>query len=62
MPSKGTLNAPAELAEARKLNHDARYSSIAHLRTTGDFGVPTVRALYEARYFAGLRLAGMPEE
>ena len=37
-------------------------SSIAHLTTVGDFGVPTIRALYEATYFAGLRTAGMPEE
>ena len=26
------------------------------------WGVPTIRALFEATYFAGLRLAGMPEE
>ena len=25
-------------------------------------GVPKVRALFEATYFAGLRKAGMPEE
>jgi len=25
-------------------------------------GVPKIRALYEATYFAGLRKAGMPEE
>jgi len=54
--------AAAELAEARRLNADGRYSSIAHLKAVGDFGVPTVRALYEATYFVGLRKAGMPEE
>jgi hypothetical protein len=26
------------------------------------WGVPYVRALFEATYFAGLRKAGMPEE
>jgi hypothetical protein len=31
------------------------------LKATGDFGVPKIRAL-KATYFAGLRLAGMPEE
>jgi TolB-like protein/class 3 adenylate cyclase/Flp pilus assembly protein TadD len=57
-----TDRAAAELAEARRLNADGRYSSIAHLKGVGDFGVPTVRALYEATYFVGLRKAGMPEE
>jgi TolB-like protein/tetratricopeptide (TPR) repeat protein len=53
----------AELAEARRLDVDNRYSSLAQLRRSkGDFGVPKVRALYEATYFAGLRKAGMPEE
>jgi hypothetical protein len=28
----------------------------------GHWGVPKVRALVEATYFAGLRKAGMPEE
>jgi adenylate cyclase len=52
----------AELAEARRLNSDGRFSSIARLKALGHWGVPKVRALYEATYFAGLRLAGMPEE
>ena len=26
------------------------------------WGVPKIRALFEATYFAGLRKAGMPEE
>ena len=42
-----TERAAAELAEARKSNADARYSSIAHLKAVGDFGVPSVRALFE---------------
>jgi len=56
--------AAAELAEARRLNSDDRYLSIARLKVApGNFlGVPKIRALYEATYFAGLRKAGMPEE
>jgi TolB-like protein/class 3 adenylate cyclase len=57
-----TERAAAELAEARRLFGDNRYSSIARLRTIGSFGVPKIRALYESTYFAGLRLAGVPEE
>jgi adenylate cyclase len=54
--------AAAELAEARRLASDDRYSSIPRLKATRYFGVPNIRALYEATYFAGLRKAGMPEE
>ena len=59
--------ASAELAETRKLSSDDRYSSIARLLTTGEtgagyWGVPKIRALFEATYFVGLRKAGMPEE
>ena len=57
-----TERAAAELAEARRLNSDGRFSSIAHLTAAEYFGVPKVRALFEATYFAGLRKAGMPEE
>ena len=57
-----TERAAAELAEARKLSSVNSYSSIAHLRTVGYWGVPKVRALFEATYFAGLRKAGVPEE
>jgi adenylate cyclase len=57
-----TERAAAELAEARRLSPDDRYSSIARLKSVGYFGVPKIRALYEATYFAGLRKAGMPEE
>jgi predicted Zn-dependent protease len=56
-----TERASTELAEARRLSGDDRYSCIARLRANG-FGVPKVRALHEATYFAGLRKAGMPEE
>ena len=54
--------AAAELAEARKLAGDDRYSSIAHLKAMGNWGVPKVRALFKATFFAGLRKAGVPEE
>ncbi len=56
-----TERAAAELAEARRLGGQGSYSSIAHLRTVGYWGVPKIRALFEATYFAGLRNAGMPE-
>ena len=60
---KGELDrAGAELAEARRLFGDDRFSSIARLRTTENWGVPKIRALVEATYFAGLRKAGVPEE
>jgi TolB-like protein len=60
---KGEVDrAAAELAEARRLSGDDRYSSIARLKAAGYWGVPKVRALFEATYFAGLHKAGMPEE
>jgi len=54
--------AAGELAEARRLSPDDRYSSIARLKAARYFGAPKVRALFEATYLRGLRLAGMPEE
>jgi adenylate cyclase len=57
-----TQRGSAELAEARRLSGDSRYSSIAELKAVEYFGVPKIRALYETTYFAGLRKAGMPEE
>jgi tetratricopeptide (TPR) repeat protein len=55
--------AAAELAEARRLVSDDRNSTISRLKATGGYwGVPKVRALYDATVFAGLRKAGMPEE
>jgi adenylate cyclase len=65
---KGDLDrAAAELAEARRLSSDDRYSSIARLEAAGYtgagyWGVPKIRASFETTYFAGLRKAGMPEE
>ncbi len=56
------VRAARELAEARRLSGDGRFTSLTRLKTVVDFGTPAVRALYEATYFAGLRRAGMPEE
>jgi adenylate cyclase len=64
-----TERAATELAEARRLGGgNDRYSSLTHLRAAGFagshnyWGVPKIRAMFEATYFAGLRKAGMPEE
>jgi TolB-like protein len=59
-----TERAAAELAEARRLSGDDRFSSLARLREVEHFGelIPKVRALLEATYIAGLSKAGMPEE
>lgn len=57
-----TEPAAAELAKARDLSHDDRYSSISRLNPPGYSEVPSLRALYENTLFAGLRKAGMPEE
>lgn len=53
--------ATAELAEARRLSIDGRFVSITRLKTSWAYGVPEIRALTEATFFAGLRKAGMPE-
>ena len=53
--------AVTELAEARRLSSDDRYSSIARLTAAGSWA-PKVRARLETTYFAGLRKAGMPDE
>jgi adenylate cyclase len=57
-----TERAAAELAEARRLDRDDRYSSLARLKAVSGVVLPKVRALSEATFVAGLRLAGMPEE
>src|SRR5271166_1695139 len=57
-----TARAAAELAEARKLSGDDRYSSVTRMRAVRHWGVPKIRALFETAYFAGLRKAGVPEE
>jgi len=35
---------------------------MSRLKEIGYFGVPKIRAMLEATYFAGLRKAGLPEE
>jgi tetratricopeptide (TPR) repeat protein len=58
-----TEKAAVELTEGRRLSGNSdRYSSIARLRAVGHLGVPKIRTLFEATYFAGLRKAGVPEE
>jgi TolB-like protein/Flp pilus assembly protein TadD len=59
-----TDRAAAELAEARRLSSDDRYSSIIRLKEVRNFEMLTtqIRALSEATYYAGLQKAGMPEE
>ena len=59
-----TEHAAAELEEARKLSVGDLFSSIARLKARPGAwsGLPKIRALYEATYFAGLRKVGMPEE
>jgi TolB-like protein/class 3 adenylate cyclase/Flp pilus assembly protein TadD len=57
-----TERAAAELAEARRLSSGDLFSSIARLKASGPWGMPKIRTLYEATYFAGLRKAGIPEE
>src|SRR5215472_9810673 len=53
--------AAAELAEARRLLGGRGFSSIAAIRA-GNWGVPAIRELHEATFFAGLHKAGVPEE
>jgi hypothetical protein len=54
--------AAAELAEARSLSGEDRYSSITRMRASTRYESPIIRALAEATFYAGLRKAGMPEE
>src|SRR5882762_3597724 len=48
------------LAEARRLNEG--YASLTSVKKSPWFTKPEIRALAEATYFPGLRLAGIPEE
>ena len=57
-----TERAAVELAEARRLSPDDRFTSLTRARAARSYGVPKIRALLEATYFTGLRKAGMPEE
>ena len=57
---KGDMDrATAELTEARQLSRDGRYDSIT--RYQASFGSSSTNALAETTFFAGLRLAGVPE-
>jgi TolB-like protein/DNA-binding winged helix-turn-helix (wHTH) protein len=56
-----TERAAAELAEARRLDGDGRYSSISRLASEY-LGVPKIQALYQSIYFTGLRTAGIPDK
>ena len=53
--------ATAELAEARRLNGDDRYTSIARFKAAVTFSAK-IDELAEPTFFAGLHLAGMPPE
>jgi adenylate cyclase len=57
-----TDRAAAELAEAQKLSGEGSWPSLARLRENTRYETPTVRALAEATFYAGLRKAGVPEE
>jgi adenylate cyclase len=57
-----TARAADEIAEARRLSPDGRYSSIARLKKVGYLGVPKVRELFETIYLDGYRKAGVQEE
>jgi TolB-like protein len=59
-----TVRAASELAEARRLSGDNRYSSLTRLRAVENYEglVPKVTTLLEVTYIDGLRKAGIPEE
>jgi TolB-like protein len=59
-----TERAVTELAEARRLSNYHRYSSIAQVKafSVWEGAAPKVCASAETTYFAGLRMAGTPEE
>jgi tetratricopeptide (TPR) repeat protein len=58
-----TKRAAVALAEARKLADEGSFSSIAKMKAAGRaWYPPTIRALREVTYLAGLRKAGVPEE
>jgi adenylate cyclase len=56
-----TARAVAELAEARQLSGDGRYSSITRFTDSRSWA-PEIHTLAESTFFAGLRQAGVPEE
>jgi hypothetical protein len=56
------LHGSAELTDGRRLVGDEHHSSTARIRAITSWGEPSVCALAEGTYFAGLRKAGLPEE
>jgi adenylate cyclase len=54
--------AAAELAEARRLSGDKRYTSIAKYKETQPFLAPRIFDLAERTLYVGLRKAGVPDE
>jgi len=58
-----TERAATELAEARKLAGKGSFSSVAKMKAGAPSSEPpSIPALFEVTYFAGLRKAGIPEE
>jgi hypothetical protein len=64
VPDFPTICSPYKArSQARSaLSGDDRYASIGRLKAVGFLGVPKIRGLHEAKYFAGLHTARMPEE
>jgi tetratricopeptide (TPR) repeat protein len=54
--------AAIELAEARRLSGDSRFTSIARFKSVQSYGSAKTQALAEETFFAGLRKAGVPDE
>jgi adenylate cyclase len=54
--------AAAELAEARRLSGDRRYTSIATHKAAQPFVAPKILDLAQWSFYAGLRKAGVPDE
>ena len=51
-----------ELAAARRLSGVDRYSTIARVKASGWFAMPTMQELFEPTFFAALRKLGVPEK
>jgi tetratricopeptide (TPR) repeat protein len=61
--SKVTTSMPrSNSPRARKLAGEGSWQSIARLEANSRYEAPTIRALAEATFYAGLRKAGMPKE
>ena len=53
--------ATVALAEAWRLSHDQRYTSIERFETIQSLGSAKSRSLFQATFLVGLRKAGVPE-